>query len=258
MTPLERAIVVLESNSEDPKLFAKVLERLLDSEIFLALNNDANKTDLDPKTVHLGQKEYVAVYDTELRLEESVGGGAEYIALSGRSLMPMLIGQNTGIALNPGSKSIGYVFETDTLEWLVRSLKEEPEELVAKIEEVRPPAKMSPQALDALSIKLASAQGLADYACLVEATDVFNRKNPLLFFVGSISNSQPILAKLVNEYLQFSDYCGDPWDVTYLDPGHKMVKKILSVGLRFDLPKPIKSVKVVAPGSVKGQPPILR
>ena len=89
MTPLERAIVMLESNAEDPKLFSQVLERLVDSEIFLALNNDANKTDLDPKTVHLGQKEYVAVYDTELRLEESVGGGAEYIALSGRSLMPV-------------------------------------------------------------------------------------------------------------------------------------------------------------------------
>jgi hypothetical protein len=129
--------------------------------------------------------------------------------------------------------------------------------MAQKIIEVRPPAKISSKALDALSVKLTSARGFADYACLVEATDILDNKNPLLCFVGSVPNSQPNLAKLVNEYLQFSDHNGDPWDVTYLDPAHSLVKKILNVGLRFDLPQPEPPVKLSAPGSVKGKPPIL-
>ena len=258
MTALERAIVMLKKDSNDPARFAAVLERFSDSELFLALDISERSSDLNPKVVYLKEQEYVAVYDTELRLEESVGGGAEYLALSGRVLLQMLSDKNTGVALNPGSAEIGYIFEPATLQWLVTSLEERPEEMVQKITEVRPPAKISSKALDALSVKLTSARGFADYACLVEATDMFENKTPLLCFVGSVPNSQPNLAKLVNEYLQFSDHNGDPWDVTYLDPAHGLVEKILNVGLRFDLPQPERPVKLSAPGSVKGKPPILR
>jgi len=257
MTALERAIVMLENNSDDPVRFAAVLQRLADSELFLALDVDTSSPDLNPKVVYLREQEYVAVYDTELRLEESIGGGVEYLALSGRVLIQMLADKNTGVALNPGTAAIGYIFETETLQWLVKSLEEEPEEMAQKITAVRSPAKIPSKALNALSAKLTSAQGFADYACLVEATDILDNKNPLLCFVGSVPNSQPNLAKLVNEYLQFSDYNGDPWDVTYLDPAHGLVEKILKVGLRFDLPKLEAAVKVIAPGSVKGKPPIL-
>ena len=257
MTALERAIVMLENNSDDPVRFAAVLQRLADSELFLALDVDINGPDLNPKVVYLKEQEYVAVYDTELRLEESIGGGVEYLALSGRVLIQMLADKSTGIALNPGTAAIGYIFEPETLQWLVMSLEEKPEKMAQKITEVSSPAKISSKALDALSAKLTSAQGLADYACLVEATDILDNKNPLLCFVGSVPNSEPNLAKLVNEYLQFSDHNGDPWDVTYLDPAHGLVEKILNVGLRFDLPKPAPAVKLIAPGSVKGKPPIL-
>ena len=257
MTALERAIVMLENNSDDPVRFAAVLQRLADSELFLALDVDINGPDLNPKVVYLKEQEYVAVYDTELRLEEAIGGGVEYLALSGRVLIQMVADKNTGIALNPGTAAIGYIFEPETLHWLVMSLEERPEEMAPKITEVSSPAKISPKALDALSSKLTSAQGFADYACLVEATDILDNKNPMLCFVGSVPNSEPNLAKLVNEYLQFSDHNGDPWDVTYLDPAHGLVEKILNVGLRFDLPKPEPAVKLIAPGSVKGKPPIL-
>ena len=258
MTALERAIVILVKNPNDPTLFATVLERFSESELFLALDISERSSDLNPKVVYLKEQEYVAVYDTELRLEESVGGGAEYLALSGRVLIKMLADKNTGVALNPGTAAIGYIFEPATLQWLVTSLDERPEEMAQKIIEVRPPAKISSKALDALSVKLTSARGFADYACLVEATDILDNKNPLLCFVGSVPNSQPNLAKLVNEYLQFSDHNGETWDVTYLDPVHGLVEKILNVGLRFDLPQPEPPVKLSAPGSIKGKPPILR
>ncbi|MDE0760962.1 MAG: SseB family protein, partial [Planktomarina sp.] len=90
MTALERAIVMLENNSDDPVRFAAVLQRLADSELFLALDVDTSGPDLNPKVVYLREQEYVAVYDTELRLEESIGGGVEYLALSGRVLIQML------------------------------------------------------------------------------------------------------------------------------------------------------------------------
>lgn len=258
MTALERAIIMLENNSDDHGRFAAVLERFADSELFLALEVAQSNLDLIPKMVYSQEQEYVAVYDTELRLEESIGGGTEYLALSGRVLIQMLAEKSTGVALNPGIAAIGYIFEAETLQWLATSLEEHPEEIAQKIIEVRSPAKISSKALDALSAKLTSAQGFAEYACLVEAIDITNNKNPLLCFVGSVPNSQPNLAKLVNEYLQFFDHNGAPWDVTYLDPDHGLVKKILNVGLRFDLPTPELPVKLGPPGSVKEKPPILQ
>ena len=258
MTALERAIVMLKKNSNDPARFATVLERFSDSELFLALESSERGSDLNPKVVYLKEQEYVAVYDTVLRLEESVGGCAEYLALSGRVLIQMIADKNIGVALNPGTAAIGYIFEIETLQWLFTSLEERPNEIAQNIREVRSPAEISSRALDALSVKLASARGFADFACLVEAIDVLGNKNPLLCFVGLVPNSQPNLAKLVNEYLQFSDHNGKPWDVTYLDPAHGIVEKILNVGLRFDLPQPEPPVKLSAPGSIKGKPPILR
>ncbi len=43
----------------------------------------------------LNSQEYVAIYDTELRLSESVDGEVEYLSDSGRDLVQMLSGQNT-------------------------------------------------------------------------------------------------------------------------------------------------------------------
>tara|TARA_B100000767_G_scaffold147881_1_gene139323 strand:+ start:1897 stop:2673 length:777 start_codon:yes stop_codon:yes gene_type:complete len=256
MTPLERAIVMLESQPDDPTRFSAVIERLADAEVFLILEAEATDFEVTPKTVVLNSQEYVAIYDTELRLSESEGGEVEYLSVSGRTLVQMLSGQNTGIALNSGATAIGYVFEPQTLQWLANSLNERPNEMTQQITQVFPPPVLGPKALDALSVKLTAAQGLAEYACLVEATDIANNKNPLLCFVGLAPDAQANLAKLVQEYLQFSEQDGAPWDVIYLAPDHGMVEKLLNVGLRFDLPVPEVAVERPAPGTVPGQPPI--
>ena len=148
------------------------------------------------------------------------------------------------------------MFEPQTLQWLANSLNERPNEMTQQITQVFPPPVLGPKVLDALSVKLTAAQGLAEYACLVEATDVANNKNPLLCFVGLVPDAQANLAKLVQEYLQFSEQDGAPWDVIYLAPDHGMVEKLLNVGLRFDLPVPEVAVERPAPGTVPGQPPI--
>jgi hypothetical protein len=258
MTPLERAIVMLEATPDDSTRFSAVVERLADTEVFLAVEAATSEAEVTPKTVWLLAQEYVAIYDTELRLAESVGGKAEYLSVSGRALVQMLAGQDTGIALNPGTNAIGYVFEPKTLQWLAQSLDERPSAIAQQITQVSPPPALTPKALDALSIKLTAAQGLAKYACLVEATDAENHKNPMLCFVGLVPDAQADLAKLVQEYLQFSEQDGAPWDVTYLSPDHGMVQKLLKVGLRFDLPVPKVAVERPAPGTIPGQPPILR
>ena len=258
MTPLERTIVMLESTPDDPTRFSAVIERLADAEVFLALEVATLEAEVKPKTVWLKAQEYVAIYDTELRLAESVGGEAEYLSVSGRALVQMLMGQEVGIALNPGTTAIGYVFEPETLHWLAQSLDERPNEIAQQISEVSAPPVLTPKALDALSVKLTAAQGLAEYACLVEATDSEEHKNPMLCFVGLVPDAQADLAKLVQEYLQFSEQDCAPWDVTYFTPDHGMVQKLLKVGLRFDLPKPEVAVEQPAPGTTPGQPPILR
>ena len=258
MTPLERAIVMLEATPDDTTRFSAVMERLVDAEVFLALEHATSNEEVTPKTVKFHEQEYVAIYDTELRLSESIGGEAEYLSISGRALVQMLADQNTGIALNPGTTAIGYVFELETLRWLEQSLNERPNEMSQQITQVSPPPTLSPKALDALSVKLTAAQGLAEYVVLVEASDTDDNKNPMLCFVGSMPDSQADLAKLVQEYLQFSDQDGAAWDVSYLAQNHIMVEKLLKVGLRFDLPALEVAADRPGPGTVPGQPPILR
>jgi len=171
MTPLERTIVMLQAAPEDPARFSAVLERLCDAEVFLALEAEASDENVTPKTVERGGQSYVAIFDTELRLAEAVGGTADYLSVSGRALVQMLVGQDTGIALNPGASAIGYLFERETLDWLARSLDERPNEMDQSIAEITAPPALSPKALEALSVKLTAAQGLAEFACLVQARD---------------------------------------------------------------------------------------
>mgnify|MGYP001316953099 CR=1 FL=1 len=258
MTPLERAIIILETTPDDTTRFSAVMERLVDSEVFLALEHTTSNEQVTPKTVQLHEQEYVAIYDTELRLSESIGGEANYLSVSGRTLVQMLADQNTGIALNPGTNATGYIFELETLRWLAQSLNERPNEMSQQITQVSSPPTLSPKALDALSVKLMAAQGLAEYVILVEATGSGDNKNPMLCFVGSMPDAQVDLAKLVQEHLQFSEQDGAAWDVSYLAQNHIMVEKLLKVGLRFDLPTPKVAVNRPGPGTVPGQPPILR
>jgi hypothetical protein len=127
-----------------------------------------------------------------------------------------------------------------------------------QIAEITPPPALPPKALEALSVKLTAAQGLAEFACLVQARDGAGVTNPLICFVGEFPAAQADLAKLIQEYLQFSQLDGAPWDVSYLAPDHTMVARFVKVGLRFDLPKPEVAPERPAPGSIAGKPPILR
>ena len=259
MTPLERTIVMLQAAPEDPARFSAVLERLCDAEVFLALDAQASDENVTPKIVESGGQSYVAIFDTELHLAEAVGGAADYLSVSGRALVQMLVGQDSGIALNPGSSAIGYLFERETLDWLARSLDERPNEMATQqIAEITPPPALPPKALEALSVKLTAAQGLAEFACLVQARDGAGVTNPLICFVGEFPAAQADLAKLIQEYLQFSQLDGAPWDVSYLAPDHTMVARFVKVGLRFDLPKLEVAPERPAPGSIAGKPPILR
>jgi hypothetical protein len=83
-------------------------------------------------------------------------------------------------------------------------------------------------------------------------------QNPLICFVGEFPAAQADLAKLIQEYLQFSQLDGAPWDVSYLLPDHPMVARFVKAGLRFDLPIAEAAPERPAPGSTPGQPPILR
>lgn len=258
MTPLERAIVMLEAKPHDTSRFSAVMERLVDAEVFLSLEDASSTKVVTPRMVQLHGDEFVAIYDTELRLSEAIGGETEYLSVSGRTLIQMLVGQNTGIALNPGTSAIGYIFKMETLRWLAQSLDENPNKISQKITKVAPPPALSPKALEALSVKLTAAQGLAEYVVLVEAYGTSDNKNPMLCFVGSMPDAQADLAKLVQEYLQFSEQDGAAWDVSYLAQNHIMVEKLLKVGLRFDLPAPEIAFDRPGPGTAPGQPPILR
>ena len=262
MTTLERALAMLQSKTEDPSLFSALLQRLTDAEVFVALEKNPSGRDITPKTVLFENLEYVAIYDTEERLSEASGTGTEYIGVSGRGLVQMLVGQGTGIALNPGSSALGYVFLAQTVEWLAATLNEKPNEIYDGIKQISAPAELKPKVLNSLSEKLASAQGLADFACLVEAVDFENQSTPMICFVGDLPGAEADLAKLMQEFLQFSEYENRDWTVTYLAPDHDMIDKILKVGLRFDLPKygpdtgKVTENARTTPGSVPGKPPI--
>lgn len=256
-TPLDRAHRAMEDAPQDEAARLHFFERLADGELFLLLAEEAADESLHPEVFQLSDGAYVLAFDREERLGAFLGRPAAYAALSGRALAAMLAGREMGIGLNLGAVSETLLPAT-AVDWLAATLAAEPSLIDALPKEVRPPAGLPERVLQALTVKLALAGGLARAAWLAAVTYDGGRRGHLLVFADALPGAEAALARAVSEALVFSGIEAGELDVAFLAGTDPNLPAFERAGVRFDLPREAAAEPRAAPGGDPDRPPRLR
>lgn len=260
LTPLDRAHAAMENGPDDDSARLQFFERLAESELFLMLAADAGDDQVTPELFDLGDARYVLVFDREERLVSFAGQPTPYVALSGRVIAGMLVGQGIGLAVNPDVAPSAILLPETAVDWLNTTLANAPDEIEANIVEVSPPVSLPEILVTALDTKMATAMGLAQAAYLVEVSYNTGTRGHLLGFIDAVPEAQDALAKASAEALTFSGIEAGALDVGFFRTSDAMVERMAKVGLRFDLPQLQEPVlqTIAMPGSDPDKPPILK
>jgi hypothetical protein len=258
-TPIDTALAAMNAAPEDDAARLRFYERLADSELFLALAEDAGGDEITPQVFPVEDASYVLVFDREERLAEFAEGSAPYAVLSGRGLAAMVAGQGIGLAVNPGAEA-SILVPSEAVDWLAATLAEAPDEIEETPEEISAPVGLPEALITALDAKLVTAQGLARLAYLCGVTYSGGRKSHLLAFVDPVPGAEPALARAAGEALTFSGIEAGVMDVGFFRASDPVCASLVKTGLRFDLPEPERAEHVpgAAPGMDPGKPPKLR
>ena len=262
MTPLDLAHTAMEGDVQDDAARLRFYERLADSELFLMLSEELKDgaDNVTPEVFDLGTSRYVLVFDREDRLAAFSGGVTPYVSLSGRAITQMLAGQDIGLGLNLEVAPSSILLPPDAISWLNETLGNSPDELDAKVTEVRPPHGLPEQLIAAIDTKLATAMGLANAAYIVSTTYEHGGQGHMLAFVEAIPEAQGALARAASEALTFSTIEAGAMDVAFFRASDPIVEKLERVGLRFDLPQLQEPVTqtLPTPGMDPEKPPKLK
>ncbi|MEM0948946.1 MAG: SseB family protein [Pseudomonadota bacterium] len=255
MTMLDQAHADMQSGGDAERL--RFYERFADAELFLLLAHEADGTRIVPRVFPLEDGPVVLVFDTEERLA-AFADGADYAAMSGRSLAGLLAGRKLGLGLNLGIAPSSFLMEPGGVDWLADMLQGTPDEAETKIVEVGTPVGLPEALLSAIDAKLAGLSGLARYAWLAAVRYQGNRLGHMLVFTDPVPGAEPALAQAVREALVFSAIDAGELDVTFLKASDPMAARLAKVALRFDLPEPEAPSGPAVPGSNPDRPPKLR
>lgn len=252
-TPLDRALAAMAADPGDDALRLAFHERLADAELFLLLSAEPQGETLDPEVFPADGGHYVLAFDREARLAGFAGGPAPYAALSGRSLAGLLAGQGLGIGLNLGTPGETLV-AAGTVDWLAGVLSARPEAVSERPVEVFAPRGLPGRLVEALSVKLALAEGLAEAAWLAGVRYEGGRRGHLLAVLGARPGAEAAVAQAVSEALVFSGIEAGVLDVVFAAAGDPVATRLARVGLRFDIPGP----PAPPPAPPRDAPPRLR
>lgn len=257
-TPLDRAWAACEAAPEEDTLRLQYYARLIDSELVLLLEREAEGDTLSPKVFDLEDGPIVLAFDLDARLTEFTGLPAPYAAMSGRALAEMLAGQSLGLGLNLGVAPSSRLLPPEIIEWLAQMIAERPEELSFRIVALQAPRGLPEALLLALDQRLARMAGLADIAYLAGVEYENGACGHVLAFVDTAPDAETALARAVQGALSFSGVDAGMLDVTFLAASDARAAEFARKGLRFDLPKLATAPEPVAPGSDPTRPPRLR
>jgi hypothetical protein len=256
-TPLDLAHAAMVAAESDDNARLRFYERIADVELYLLLEMEPDDDQVSPVILEDG---YVLVFDRAERLASYVGEPAPYVALSGRSIAEMLAGQDLGLAVNLGVAPSEILLPAGAVAWLRDTLDQQPGEVEARIEQVRPPKGLPETLIEAIDAKLATATGMAAGAFLVAVDYTGGGRGHLLGFVGAIPRAQDALVRAASEALTFSGIEAGAMDVGFFAPDDPVVLKLAKVGLRFDLPQGegLQHTPRMPPGSDPSKPPTLK
>lgn len=246
-TLLDEAYLASEAAPDDANARLRFFARLVEGELFLLLEQEAEGDQISPKVFDLEDGPLVLVFDLEERLAEFTGNIAPYVALSGRALVEMLAANPTlGMGLNLGVAPSSRLLPPEIIAWLAQTLAEHPEELQTVATALSAPKGLPEALLGALDQRLARMQGLAEMAYLVGAQYEGGRRGHMLAFVDAAQGAEAALAKAVQGALSFSGIDAGMLDVTFIASSEQRAAEFARVGLRFDLPK-VETPTPIAP-----------
>ncbi|MEL6522614.1 MAG: SseB family protein [Pseudomonadota bacterium] len=254
-TRLDQAHGAMEAAPEDSAARLRFYERLADSEMFLLLEAEAIGDQISPQIFPLEDGPVVLAFDRIERLTAFTDGPAPYAAMSGRSLVGLLVEQTLSLGVNLEVAPSSILLPPEALAWLAKTLAEHPVEGEAAPVEIAPPGGLPEAVLTALDTKLAAAQGLAHSAYLAHVRYDTGHQTHLLAFIDAVPGAEGALATAVSEALAFSGIEAGALDVTFFRATDAITTRLAKHGLRFDLPQPPKSD---GPGMDPDRPPILR
>ncbi|MBV1902356.1 MAG: SseB family protein [Marinosulfonomonas sp.] len=259
MTALDHAHEMMQANEQDKVARLRFYERMADTELCVLLEEESDLETLSPKILTAEGAQFCLVFDTEERLAEFATGTVPYAALSGRSLVNMLAGQDVGLGVNLDVAPSSILIPPDALAWLRDMLSEKAQEATDLPVKLAAPVDLSDALFAALSSKLALATGLADAAYLVDAAYKSGRAGYLLAVINPVAGSEGALVQAVNEALVFTGEDDLQLDVSFFGSEAPILPHLVNVGLMFEIPVPEPAkIPGAAPGMDKNNPPKLR
>lgn len=233
-TPLDIAHAAMVADLEDAPARLKFFERLLDSELVLMLESEAEGETLSPKLFEVEGAQLALAFDRDDRLARFAGGAA-YAALPGRVLVEMLAGAGLGLGVNLDVAPSAWVLPPEDVVDLARLSGVVPEEAQDRLDRIGPPEDLSERLVEALGEKLMKAVGMADAAYLVTATTEDGGAALMLGFVGTAFGADAALATAVGEALTFT---GEDvaLDVVHAPTDSPLAAALARQGVQLEIP----------------------
>lgn len=259
-TPLDAAHMAMMADADNPAPRLRFHERIVDAELFVLLEAEADAGRLRPQVFDIAEGRFVLAFDRDDRLAAFLDAPAPYAALSGRRLVAMLAGEGLGLALNLGGHPSESLLDAAAVGWLAQMAGPEPGAMVrARPREIAPPVDAAEPLIEALGAKLAAMADRIDQAWLVTLRHEDGTSALTLALAGVPPAAEPDAAAAIAEALRFS-LDAPPVDLVFLDAGSKAAEACARHGLRFELPQPTLPEPSAprAPGLDPDRPPILR
>ena len=254
MTPLD-ALCALPFHDLPDAARARVLNRLADTEIFVALARDPEGDRVALRMFDLPTGPMAVATDAEDRLAAFFAEPVAHVALPGRALAAMLAPEGVALMVNPGAPS-EMLLDPAMLGWLAQALQSAPAEDQAGPAQLTAPAPEMVAALaEPLAARLTDMAGLAEGAALVAADWPDGARGHLIVLSGVAEDHRPLVAKALAELIAFLPPLPQPCDVAFDLP---TPDSALRLQLDPIVPEPAPKSAPRAPGSDPDKPPILR
>lgn len=262
MTQLDAAHLRAEDAPDDIPRRMAFYARLVEAELFLLLEREADGPKITPRVFDVEGGPIVLAFDLESRLSDFTGMPAPYAALPGRALVQMLAQDGTlGLGLNLGEAPSARILPPEVLAWVADTVSDTPEQAEARLSELLAPHDLPDLVLEALDAALGRMAGLARLAYLAGAVFDGGRRGHVLAFVDAAPGAEGALARAVQTALALSGVEAGALDVTFIDATDARAAEFARVGLRVDLPEGEVQVQVLdnpGPGMDPAKPPRLR
>jgi len=260
MTPLDLAHREMENDPDNGVTRLRYYEQFSRREVYILLRSEPAGDRIDPEIVTVEDRQFVLVFDTEERLAEFRASPAPYAALRGRDIVRMLQGQGMGIGVNLGAVPSAFLIAPDGVDWLNEVLDNRAQGLQGRVQTFHPPKNVPDSVAQALARCLVALAGHAQSACLLDVRYQDDTRGHLLAVIAADGRAKEDIQRAIVDTLSFLQ-SAFTLDVAFFDANDPAVKRMKSVALTFDIPKPPKPAAQElpsAPGMNPDQPPKLR